>query len=762
MSANRFAEAEAAFQAGRGDEGKRLTADQLNADPDAPAPVYRSFGAILVRDRDYAQAESVGRRAVERHPRDPELWNILGVALRRLKRYPEAIEALEKAARLSPRSDAIQQNLGNVFNDARDARAIKVFSQLVRSAPSNAEHQRQLGRAHWFAKDFDKAIQRLNLATRMKPDMADAWLDLSAAASDARGPVEGLEALDRGLKACPGDARLQEARLSMLRRSGRMREAEQLMLDMLKVTPDAAWLHFQLAGALTDYDRARANEHFRRAIELAPDNVDYRITYAESLGRDRTGDEGGNLETAYRTMVEVLDQAELTPGNLKVIYELLVRVADYDRLEALGSFSKVGRTWAEAGRHTALMAHLARVRTEEDRLELVEQHRIWGRLADAAAVRRPITHPAPRAPGGKIRVGYMSSDLRGHPVAYFALPLFEHYDRSRFEVFCYSWYQGEEDPTQKQISQWVDGFRWHKDITDREAAQLIADDNLDMLFELGATTHMNKLSVMSYRPAPRQASWVGYPHSAGPETIDYLVLDPWMNPPDPRMVIEKPLLLAHTWYAMGERAFREQPAVDPVAPVERNGFITFGTANNPYKYTRETVAAWARAVAGTPGSKFMFVRPEGTTPTFTANIRAVFESQGVSADRVVFETVRGRHLPFYNQMDISLDTFPQTGGTTTCESLWMGVPVVARVGDAVFERMSYSILNNAGLGDLVGRTTDEYVDIAVRLAADPARIGDLRRTLRDRLAASPLRDARGFSADWHAMVERAMAEPVRK
>ena len=144
MSANRFAEAEAAFQAGRGDEGKRLTADQLNSDPDAPAAVYRNFGAILVRDRDYAQAESVGRRAVERHPRDPELWNILGVALRRLKRYPEAIEALEKAARLSPRSDAIQQNLGNVFNDARDARAIKVFSQLVRSAPSNAEHQRQL------------------------------------------------------------------------------------------------------------------------------------------------------------------------------------------------------------------------------------------------------------------------------------------------------------------------------------------------------------------------------------------------------------------------------------------------------------------------------------------------------------------------------------------------------------------------------------------------------------------------------------------
>lgn len=195
-----------------------------------------------------------------------------------------------------------------------------------------------------------------------------------------------------------------------------------------------------------------------------------------------------------------------------------------------------------------------------------------------------------------------------------------------------------------------------------------------------------------------------------------------------------------------------------MAPVEKNGFVTFGTANNPYKYGREVVSAWARVVARTPGSRFLFIRPEGGVPTFRENIRKVFASEGVEADRVRFEAVRGRHLPFYNEIDISLDTFPQTGGTTTCESLWMGVPVIARVGDAVFERLSYSVLTNVGLGDLCATTTEDYVDIAVKLAGDPARIGELRRSMRERLKASPLGQQKQFADDYYAAIETAVKD----
>ena len=150
--------------------------------------------------------------------------------------------------------------------------------------------------------------------------------------------------------------------------------------------------------------------------------------------------------------------------------------------------------------------------------------------------------------------------------------------------------------------------------------------------------------------------------------------------------------------------------------------------------------------------------PLGDTPSFCKNIRAVFAKEGVAPERVKFEAVRGRHLPFYNQMDISLDAFPQTGGTTTCESLWMGVPVVTRVGEAVFERLSYSVLMNLGLGELVAKTTEEYVDVAVQLAGDPARIGELRRTLRDRMKVSPLGKTKQFADDYYAAIEKVVRE----
>ena len=756
MSTERFAPAEAALKAGRLEEGVALIEASLREDPNAPLHVYRNFAAMLIRHKQYERAETWTVQAVERHPKDIDLWNIRGVALRRLRRYDEALTALGRASKLDPKNKSVLNNLGNVFNDLRNPQAIDVFTKLVRQTPSDADMQRALGRAYWFAGDLEKAETRLNLATKLKPGAADAWLDLIGVTQELRSPEAADEVLNRAAAAAPGDLRLVEARAVSIRRGGEARRAEQFLLEAIERHPKAANLYFQVGTTITDYDRPRANTYFEKAIELDPDEVKYHIMFAESLGRSRHGDEAANLERGYRMMMSVLPRMPMEASNLKIAYELMTRVADYDSMSKLGSFAQIGRTWAEAGRHTALFAHLARVEAPEDRLELIEQHRIWGRKVEEAVARRPITLPPPRAANGKIRVGFMSSDLRGHPVAYFALPLFEHYDRSRFEVYCYSYYQGQEDQTQKAIAGMVDQFRWVPEITDRNAAQMIADDQLDMLIELGGSTHMNKIGVMAYKPAPLSASWVGYPHSAGLKEIDFLVLDPYMTPQDPALVIEKPFVLPKAWYTMGPNAFREEPQAAAQAPVEANGFVTFGTANNPYKFSRKVIETWAQIVAATPQSRFLFVRPEGGSKIFQDNMRAIFAEHGVGADRVVFEVVRGRHLPYYNDMDISLDAFPQTGGTTTCEALWMGVPVVAKRGPAVFERLSYSVLMNAGLGDLCAETTDEYVDIALKLAADPARISELRRGMRARLRSSPLGDTKQFAADYFATIEKAV------
>lgn len=755
MSLERFAPAQAALSAGRLDESVALMGAQLSENPDAPVGVYRNFATVLVRHQLYEKAEVYSGLGLARYPKDIDLLNLNGVSLRRLGRFPEALKAFDQAAKLAPKNDAIQQNRGNVLNDMRDPGAIAVFTRLVRSKPANSELSRSLGRAHWFSGDLPKAEMRLNLATKLAPTSTDAWLDLSSVINEQGRNAESVATLERAMAASPTDLRLVEAHAVALRRSGRLRDAEQNLIGLLEKLPETAWVHFQLAGVISDYDRPRANIHYEEAIRLKPSDPVYRVAFAESLARTRVGDEAALVERGYQTLMEVLPEMPSDAGSLKVAYEIAGRLADYDTVDKLDDFSTRGRKWVEAGRHTALLIHLAAVRTPEDRHELVEQHRIWGRRAEAGAARWPITHRGPRKPNGKIRVGIMSSDLRAHPVSYFSLPIFEHYDRDRFEVYCYSYYQGDEDRLQKKITDWVDAFRWVKDITERDAAQMIADDQLDILIELGGSTHMNKLSVMAFKPAPLSASWLGYPHSAGLETIDHFILDPYLNPPDPSLLIEEPLLMPKVWLAMSEIAFPERP-INPVIPEERNGFLTFGTANNPYKYSREMLRTWARVVAAVPGSRFLFVRPEGNAPSFRKNILANFAAEGVSEDRVRFESVRGAHMPFYNEIDMGLDTFPQTGGTTTCESLSMGVPVVTLVGSTVFERMSYSVLSNAGLGDLCAHTEDEYIATALKLAGDASRRKMLRTELRGMLKASPLGQTQQFAVDFYEMITRAV------
>ena len=757
----RLAVADAALKAGRAAEAIELLIAVVEDNAAQPLGVYRVLLLQLYQAGRYAEAETWSALAVQRHPRDPELWNIRGVTLRKLGRSGDAIPVFEQAIKLNAGSVGAQSNLGNVLLDQKlYARAEAVFAKLARKEPRNSEYHRQLGRAARGQGKREAGLMRFRQAIAVNKNNVDAWLDLISAHSEEGIDAEAEDLTDRAIAANPGAITLLECKATVIRRAGQYRRAEAFLLELMPQYSEAEWLHYQLGTIISDFDRERGNTHMRKALELAPEKLNYRMALIESLERTRTGDESANIEEAYQLLLPTLDSrvAEFGPSALKVAYEVLTRVADYDSVGKLGAFKELGRVWAETDRHTAFLKILGQVRTLEDRYELLEEHRIWGRAAEAVAARRPVRRPPKRAVGQKVRVGFMSSDLRRHPVAYFAMPLFQHYDRERFEIYCYSYYQGAEDDIQAEIKQLSTAFRWNPDISDRDAAQLIADDDLDMLIELGGSTHMNKLTVMAYKPSPLSASWVGYPFSAGLETIDYLVTDPYLLPEQPGLMIEKPLTLPHAWYALGYQAFRAEPAVNPQSPFERNGFITFGTANQPYKYSAYLLEAWAGVLNAVPGSQFLFVRPEGNAASFTANIRKEFAKWGVDPQRIRFETIRGRHLPFYNEMDISLDTFPQTGGTTTCESLWMGVPVITLVGPTMFERLSYSVLMNLDLADLCARTPAEYVAAAAALAHDRPRLNELRRTLRSRMTASHLGQAKAFATDYLQAVEDAVRQ----
>lgn len=758
---DRLKAAQAALNAGRRDEAIEHMIAAVTEDPARIVQVYRVLAVNLYNANRFEEGVTYAGLGVKRYPKDYDLLNTYGVLLRKAKRQAEAVPVFEAAIKVNPKSAAAQQNLGNVLLDLREAsKAEVVFAKLARAEPRNSEYQRQLGRALHQQGRIDAALTRFRTAVSLKKDSVDGWLDMVGALNEEFRSAEAEEVLDKALAANPGNQRLLEGRSLMYRRSGQLRRAEQFLTELLPTNPDAAWLHCQLGLLVADWDRDRANAHLRKAVELEPDRLDYSTALVESLERTRLGDEGAYIEEAYQLALKLLPRRdEFGEAAKKIMTEAFVRVADFDSMDLVGDFKSLGRGWATTGRHTALLKQLARTFTDEDRLELVEQHRIWGREQEKAAARRPIRRPPPRPKGGKIRVGFMSSDLRQHPVGYFAMPLFDHVDNERFEVFVYSYYLGgKEDAAQRYITSKIAGYRWWPDVGVGEAAERIAQDQLDMLIELGGSTHMNKLEVMAYRPAPLQASWLGYPHSAGLESIDYFVCDPYSRPTRPEYMIEKPLIMPKTWLALGDAFFSDRNEITPGLPSERNGFVTFGTANNPHKYGREVIRAWARVVAAVPGSKFAFIRPEGSGASFRRNLTKLFALEGVSEDRIVFHAIRGRHMPYYNELDITLDPFPLTGGTTTTESLWMGVPLVSLVGEAFHERLSYSILSNAGLGDLCATDLDGYQAIAVKLAADVERRRSIRANMRVDLRNSPLGQTEQFAKDFYDMIHRAVTE----
>ena len=755
-----LAAAQAALNAGHKAEAINHLIAAVTETPNQGAQVYRVLVGQLYAAGRFAEGDRYAAQGLARHARDYELLNTRGVLLRKLKRQAEAVPVLELAVKVNPRHPAAQQNLGNILLDLGDgARAESIFSKLARTDPRNPEFQRQLGRALARQGKVEPALMRLRQAVNLGRKVADPWLDMAGLLMDEHRTDEALKSLDTAVEAIPGDQRLLEGKAKTLRRAGRASDAAAFLSDLLSANPNAAWIHHQLGVLSADRDRAQANGYFRRAAELKPVNLSYALAQVESLERTRTGDEGGNIEAAYQLALTLKPRLmECSDADLKILNEVFVRVCDVGSERELGDFKTLGRAWAENGRHTALMKQLPRVSSPEDRIELLEQHRIWGRKAEAAAARQPLSRLAPRPSNGKIRLGFMSSDLRQHPVGYFALPLFDHVDPARFELFVYSYYQGQADAVQRRITEKVEAYRWSPEISFRDAAQQIADDQLDMLIEMGGSTHMNKLEVMAYRPAPIQASWLGYPHSAGLSTIDYFVCDPFIAPPDDQLLIETPLVLKNAWYPLSPMIFRDLPEAKAAPPAAANGYVTFGSANQPYKFTPAALRAWARVMARVPESRFLFIRPEGSSASFRDNIRKAFAAEGIAGERIQFEAVRGAHLPHYNRIDISLDTFPQTGGTTTCESLWMGAPCVSLVGAAPYERLSHSVLQNAGLADLCADSVDAYVEIAVRLAHDSARIADLRATMRERLRASPLGQTETWARDFYSAVAQVVAQ----
>jgi protein O-GlcNAc transferase len=345
-----------------------------------------------------------------------------------------------------------------------------------------------------------------------------------------------------------------------------------------------------------------------------------------------------------------------------------------------------------------------------------------------------------------LRVGYVSPDFYLHAVTFFFEPLLAHHDRSKIVPLCYSETRKPDAVTARLRShsaQWRDIYG----MSDAQVVSRIRADEIDILVDLAGHMGDNRLTVFSGKAAPIQVAWLGYPNTTGLTTIDYRLTDAVADPPG----------LTDRYYT--ERLFRlprgflcYQPPVSAPAvgapPFRMKRGVTFGSCNNLSKVTFGVIGLWSAILRAVPGSRLILKAASLTDiPTREPYYRE-FEKHGIPRDRLDFRGINWKladHQSVYNEIDVALDPFPYNGATTTCEAMWMGVPVITLAGNVHAGRVGASILAQMGLTDLVAESLDDYIRIAVELAKDPTRLLELRASLRDRMTTSPLCDAKAFA-----------------
>jgi predicted O-linked N-acetylglucosamine transferase (SPINDLY family) len=356
-------------------------------------------------------------------------------------------------------------------------------------------------------------------------------------------------------------------------------------------------------------------------------------------------------------------------------------------------------------------------------------------------------HTNERNPNRRLRIGYCSPDFRRHAVAYFIEPVLAAHNGEHFEIFCYSLVRIQDEVT-KRIQGQTDQWRSMAGMSDEDAAELIRKEGIDILVDLAGHTAGNRILLFARKPAPVQVSWIGYFATTGLSTMDYKIVDGYTDPTGKteQFYTEKLIRMPESFLCY--LPDRESPEVRPL-PALSAGHVTFGSFNNFAKVTPEVFTLWARVLQELPGSRLILKGSSFSDETTRQYARNMFQERGISAERITLQSwdPSPKHFASYHQVDIGLDTFPFNGATTTCEAMWMGVPVITLEGTAYHSRAGVSLLSNVGLPELIATTEDEYTGIAVHLASDIEKLDLLRKGLRDRMSHSPLTDAERFTAN---------------
>lgn len=709
-----FAAAVALHQAGQHEDAVAAYQEILAGTPGhagARANLAQALGALGRLD----EAEAAYRAIVADEPGAAQVWFNLGNLLRRADRLSEAEDAFNEAIAIDADFAAPHLNLAHTLRDARRwTDAVDRYRAFIERQPGNAEAHENLGRCLQNLGRPGEALTDYRAAESAGGASAVLFGAMGIAEGSLGHPREARRHFDRAVEADPSSAAAWSNLGAALQRLGDPQGAYTCLNKAIALDADYAMAHANLGWILRDqYRLDEAIAASRRAVAIEPDMA---VPYS-------------NLGSA-----------------------LMIQTRHAQAFEAYGKSLDI-----DPGDDATWSSYLFALNYRDDLTpaEVVQAHRDWG--ARKAGIEPLARAPRTRSADERLVVGYVSPDLRDHPVGLLVEPIVTHHDRSRFEVRCYS-HGTSADATTARIRASADEWVETGDLDDASAAARIHADRVDILIDLSGHTAGNRLGVFAHKPAPMQVSYAGYVTTTGLDTMDFVVHDGVTRSPEAEAGYSERVLTLDTCLY----CYRPPDGAPPVAPAPAlaNGHITFGSFNNTPKLTAATFDLWAAVLRRVATARLVLkagaLRDAGTCERITAEL----EARDVARGRfdLLPPTPFARHLADYARVDIALDAAPFTGGITSLQALWQGVPFVTLKGTSHAARVGASILTAAGLDDLIAETSQDYADIAAGLA--PARVSSLRQTMRQRLGATTLIDGAAFTREFERALLRAWAAAV--
>lgn len=571
----------------------------------------------------------------------------------------------------------------------------------------------------------------------MPPDHSSKYAQVAAHINAGRYE-QARPILQRILQATPADAAANNGMSIVLSHLGQLEGALMYAQRAAAAAPTDANILNTLGSAYNALERfADAAKVLEKALAIDPSDAVPRVTFCNALwGLERFVD-----------ATEVLAKGlELTPNHP----ELAARIAP--QLVLLGRADEaIARCRAALAAYPSAVDPAIKIcssivyASKATAAEVVDAHRAYGRSLAAANPTPARTFTNSPEPDRQLRIAFLSSDLRQHSVAYFVESIFDNLEKSKFSITSYA-NSRTFDAVSERLKSKCAVWRRVDTLNDTDLVARILSDKIDILIDLHGVSVGNRLAVFQMRPAPVQITYCGYPATTGVSSMDYRIVDSITDPPGSEPHCTESLLRIDPCF-LCYRPHENAPPPGP-PPSVHAGHVTFGSFNTTSKINDRTCALWARVINAVPNSVLMLKSYQFADANTRASFETMFERHGLSRDKLRLlppEKAADAHLRAYERLDIALDPVPYAGTTTTCEAMWMGVPVVAHRGEMHAGRVGASLLTQVGLQDYIARDEDDYVRIAAALASDLARREDVRTTLRDRMRASPLCDGKSHA-----------------